>query len=60
MAGYAWNKTTLLLLAASLFILLCLWLVERGKGIIAVVLVLAVVSAGVGFIFYNFTINTMC
>ena len=55
-AGYAWNKTTLLLLAASLFILLCLWLVERGKGIIAVVLVLAVVSAGVGFIFYNFSL----
>lgn len=55
MAGYAFNKKTVLFLAAVLFIMACLWLIEHGKGIIALALALAAVSAGIAFVIYNFS-----
>lgn len=56
MITYLLNKTTFVLAAAIVFLLYCLWLIERGKGKIALILVLTAFVVGIIYVIRNFSV----
>ena len=54
--GYVFNKKTLILVVAIVFILLLLWLIEHGRGRIALALGTLVLAAGLAWMIKNFAL----